>query len=1129
MLTAMSLKRYLEEIDSIAGEIGLYTPLATHIFGTLLGYPPKRRIINKSGKQGVPDIRLSSEEHDASEWVVVEVKLKDEDIRDPSKRKQIWDEQITARGYIGPDTFYVVLCAPRTFYVCDLTGSVLTAIHIESNCLLDVLSGARLPLTAASFRERLHRVSYHASLERPQYEAFRAAALPAGRIHLGPETLPQLQFVFHSAIEELTGYCRQRFRVLRSECSEAHAKLDDIDQRLRDIGSGAIKAREKLLYLRNTVRARHRLPLQIFDVDYDRFRHDQTYAGTEGEEHFEEIFCVNTAYVALSRLFFVRICEDLGLTTRKISNSGIATWRKFVANIKERYQDLLEVAFKDVAHVYSSLFESSVFDWFGKQNSGSANGELHAILERILFRLNSFDFRQIDRDLLGSIYQYFRPRIERRRLGEYYTPVEVVDYILARSGIATDEDLMQKRILDPACGSFTFGVRAIAHLLRAGAGLAAQNRIDLVRRCLAGRDINPFSVFLAHLSLLFALLDVYMEAKNSRPDYEMGPMDVAARNSLTVEVPPAGDLRVSSDLEGLTTERAVDYVVGNPPFVRNERLPGEDREVLTELYGSLSRHNTDLSVYFLYKSVTAFAKENGTVGMVAPVGISNTNMAEYLRRFLEGKDLYELVSLEWCAKQVFPGADIIPMLIFVRNRNRPAGHRIRLVRNIQTVQELKDCARDQALLRSKSSVLPFQEWSALSPTGDWCLDVTERDLPILKKLNQAQRLGSVVDAPFAVKAGRGAEFLRSADGGGPRKGEVPLVKGRHIAAFHVSTDTEEYATLTKLATAEDPSIWSDLEFYRANAGRADQTGTGRTDYQTPHRLNLASASDTLCCLVPEIYVTLVAAVADPLTVVANNSVIAVVPKRFSAHCIAAIINSRISRYYAFLTLRSAILLRRRTTWFPRAIKALPLPRLSAKRAQRLHDLSVEASALSDEMPRTEADLYVADTAGVRDWIKAGFLGVTCDSDSIDRQDLAAAAIEAGEFVAGTARIAAKSPDTLVLLRAALLSTADEEFAHSDIESAELPADAALRARLAAEIRNFAINLKRTQDRVLHIVEEIDQMVADGLGLEAAEYRTIRERCGEFPLSVTVERPRFAWSPDRKRQARRIYVTPDRFK
>ena len=65
--------------------------------------------------------------------------------------------------------------------------------------------------------------------------------------------------------------------------------------------------------------------------------------------------------------------------------------------------------------------------------------------------------------------------------------------------------------------------------------------------------------------------------------------------------------------------------------------------------------------------------------------------------------------------------------------------------------------------------------------------------------------------------------------------------------------------------------------------------------------------------------------------------------------------------------------------------------------------------------------------------------------------------------------------------------------------------------------------------MLAILEEIDEIVAEGLGLTAAEHETIRRRCREFPLSVTVERPRFAWSPDRKRPARRTYRPGERFR
>src|SRR5882724_593460 len=487
----MSLKKYIAEIESLGAvsETALYTPLATHILSKVLHYSPKHYAINKHGAKGTPDVRLFSGE-DSSEWIVCEVKLADEDLRKEPSRRRIWKDQILQRGYIRAETFYVLLCAPRTFYVCDLNGEILEGVHIEDHELIEIKSGARLPATDANLSHLLHRITFEASNERPQYERFRRGELPGGYIPLTPETVENLQETFNFALRNLRTYCSHEFELLKQEYREAAVELAELERRLEGTGSDA-KPRKKTLARIYRLKRKHALVLQLFVVDYPQFKHDQTYAGTEKEEHFEDIFITNTAYIALSRLFFVRICEDAGLTTRKISHQGPGIWQRFVEHIKKRYQDLIEVAFKDVAHIYSQLFETTVFDWYG-----AGNGVLHDILERILFRLNAFSFENVNRDLLGNIYQYFRPKTERKRLGEYYTADEVVDYILAQTGIANDDQIMQKRILDPACGSFTFGVRSLIPLLNAGATLTPKNRIELVCKCLIGYDINPFSVFL---------------------------------------------------------------------------------------------------------------------------------------------------------------------------------------------------------------------------------------------------------------------------------------------------------------------------------------------------------------------------------------------------------------------------------------------------------------------------------------------------------------------------------------------------------------------------------------------------------------------------------------------------------
>jgi len=279
----MSLKTYLKAISELGAvsETALYTPLATHIISGLLHYGPKSYAINKAGKKGTPDVRIFSGE-DNSEWIVCEVKLDDDDIRSDGKRNRIWKEQIAGRAYIRAETVYVLLCAPRSFYVCGVNGEVLDGVHVEADDLFEIKSGARLPATDSNFRKLLERITVEASLQRPQYEQFRRGGLPGGYIPLSPGTIDNLKDTFDFALRSLKAYCARSFDRLKQEYRESSAQLVSWEKKLEDVGSDP-KSRTKVLNQIRRVKRRNRRVLQLFDEDYPQFKHDQTYAGTEKE------------------------------------------------------------------------------------------------------------------------------------------------------------------------------------------------------------------------------------------------------------------------------------------------------------------------------------------------------------------------------------------------------------------------------------------------------------------------------------------------------------------------------------------------------------------------------------------------------------------------------------------------------------------------------------------------------------------------------------------------------------------------------------------------------------------------------------------------------------------------------
>jgi hypothetical protein len=111
------------------------------------------------------------------------------------------------------------------------------------------------------------------------------------------------------------------------------------------------------------------------------------------------------------------------------------------------------------------------------------------------------------RDLLKKLYQYLVPRAVRHRLGEYYTPDWLAELVLDEIGY--DGNTLQ-RVLDPACGSGTFLVLAIARAKEYGRA-HGEPPLETAKRVAGniwGFDLNPLAVIAARTNYLLALGDV---------------------------------------------------------------------------------------------------------------------------------------------------------------------------------------------------------------------------------------------------------------------------------------------------------------------------------------------------------------------------------------------------------------------------------------------------------------------------------------------------------------------------------------------------------------------------------------------------------------------------------------------
>lgn len=106
------------------------------------------------------------------------------------------------------------------------------------------------------------------------------------------------------------------------------------------------------------------------------------------------------------------------------------------------------------------------------------------------------------------MYQNLVPKRVRHDLGEYFTPDWLAELVLKE--VEYDGDL-EKRVLDPACGSGTFLVLAIKDVKNYAEEHFVTDKRELLRKIVGdvvGIDLNPLAVLASRANYIIALGDL---------------------------------------------------------------------------------------------------------------------------------------------------------------------------------------------------------------------------------------------------------------------------------------------------------------------------------------------------------------------------------------------------------------------------------------------------------------------------------------------------------------------------------------------------------------------------------------------------------------------------------------------
>lgn len=420
----------------------------------------------------------------------------------------------------------------------------------------------------------------------------------------------------------------------------------------------------------------------------------------------------------IDRILFQRICEDRGIDVGVPLATTVDRWRDrgrlagqlwpaLVANfqhLKRAFNGGIYGRAGDPPHAVDSL---AVPDRW-----------LMDFIETLSAEDGQYLFRIIPVDILGSVYERFlgstvqpngnverKPEV-RKAGGVYYTPRPVVDYIVDATLTPllkgkTPEETRTLKVLDPACGSGSFLLRAFERICEHHIEWYSSHGFDeracyrdahgdlrlttaWKRRILTdnifGMDIDPQAVEVTQMSLFLKTLEDET-TESLRRDRTLFPTETHLPD-LSTNI-KCGNSLVDLNFDvvtGAAPERVAEVnpcswvaefpkvmrrgggfhaIIGNPPYVRPHHIEADIKEYLWSDYLTFVR-KADLYCAFVERSLR-LTRSGGRVGMILSNSFLHLDSFEALRDFiLKNAQIETIINFR---KNVFQDASVRTCII----------------------------------------------------------------------------------------------------------------------------------------------------------------------------------------------------------------------------------------------------------------------------------------------------------------------------------------------------------------------------------------------------------------------------------------------------------------------------------
>lgn len=401
----------------------------------------------------------------------------------------------------------------------------------------------------------------------------------------------------------------------------------------------------------------------------------------------------------LDRIIFIRVAEDRGIeepTLQPLVRKWEANWD---AGNKEK---LLYQAMEEKFRELDGIYNSNIFarhpsdDWEERKNV------VRDIIDKFYGRDDyyTYDFKVIPVDVLGTVYeQYLGHRLskaakgdlfgtsdlgvkkdarKRKEQGIYYTPRFIVDYIVENALAPVLEkckdisDLQKIKVLDPACGSGSFLIKALELIYKRyeELGIAEKDKqfvkLQILMNNLYGVDLDEQAVEIARLNLLVASLEGRMKLPNldniRNGNSLISGTDEELKRHFGKNWADKKPFNWQQEFPEVFKQGGFDVVIGNPPWGADITA---DYEYLSQYYPDSTKEKKDTYKTFIDKAIQLL-KLDGNLGFIVPNSFLYQPSYEDIKKMIEGYS-YEVINL---GEKIFSGVELPSCILILEKGSK---------------------------------------------------------------------------------------------------------------------------------------------------------------------------------------------------------------------------------------------------------------------------------------------------------------------------------------------------------------------------------------------------------------------------------------------------------------------------